>query len=61
MVEMLKNNLVATIRSVNISTERDAEYYTLCRSPKLGAEVTPVPKLLVPNMDDPIIHPYVRK
>ena len=36
---------------VNISIKLDAEVNIRCRSPQLGAEVTAVPKLLVPNID----------
>ena len=38
---------------VNISIKLGAEVNIWCRSPQLGAEVTAVPKLLVPNIDCP--------
>ena len=39
---------------VNISIELGDEVNIWCRSPQLGAEVTAVRKLLVPNIDCPV-------
>ena len=41
---------------VNISIELGVEVNIWCRSPQLGAEVTAVLKLLVPNIDCPLYY-----
>ena len=38
-----------------LRTELGAEFNNWRRSPQLGAEVTSVPKLLVPNIDSPLL------
>ena len=38
---------------INSSTKLDAEFNIWSPSPQVGVEVTPVPKLLMPNIDCP--------